>query len=245
MSPSRAKRTRAAAPKPTPFDPTILKQSKPEKKYSLAKVLAAPRQYAGRLVVPTGMFNLTPAASDNPHGQRKYLIFERRMAVHKDSLGITSVEAQELEVEPAVARRLDALGSQRLSATMSLLTLWFPSEGGNALIVQVDVLRYHKLGFKKATFLPEGDIDYHILRITPLGQIETIADDREWEEVERFAHFANNYKKRVRAYKKMLQTGQMEALNSAMGSLYQGMLKSAAANELQQQILRRGVGGKF
>lgn len=121
---------------------------------------------------------------------------------------------------------------------MSIVTLWFTADA-HAMIVKVDILEEFKLGFKKATFLPEGDVEYFTRQVTPEGEYSTVADDREWEQVERFLHFANNYKKRVRAYRKMLLTREMLALNTVMGDLYSGMLRNAAAAEAQDQQLRR------
>ena len=58
-------------------------------------------------------------------------------------------------------------------------------------------------------------------------------------------HFARLYKHKVSFYKKMLRQNELNHLNAAMTAIYQGMLKSAAAHEMQQAINRReGRSGK-
>ena len=152
-----ARPVRVATTNPTMFNPENLK-GKAEKKWPLTKILSTPNSYAERLVVPTGMFNLAPAPDDDRSGKRIYLVFERTMRQQNDSLGMTSAQAVELEVEPILAAKLDAVGSKKLAQTMSILTLWFTTNG-HPLIVEVDVLERYLLKFKKATFYPEGDID--------------------------------------------------------------------------------------
>jgi hypothetical protein len=238
-----ARPVRVATTNPTMFNPENLK-GKAEKKWPLTKILSTPNSYAERLVVPTGMFNLAPAPDDDRSGKRIYLVFERTMRQQNDSLGMTSAQAVELEVEPILAAKLDAVGSKKLAQTMSILTLWFTTNG-HPLIVEVDVLERYLLKFKKATFYPEGDIDYATLRLSSVSEAPVKAEDGDWETPERMLHFARLYKHKVSFYKKMLRQNELNHLNAAMTAIYQGMLKSAAAHEMQQAINRRGVGGKF
>ena len=79
---------------------------------------------------------------------------------------------------------------------MSILTLWF-SAGGNPMIVKLDILRNFHLTFKKASFYPEGDINYYTLRLSSEGEAESKAEDEEWEQPERMLHFSCVYKARV------------------------------------------------
>ena len=228
------------------FNPENLK-GKAEKKWPLSKILSTPNEYAERLVVPTGMFHLAPAPDDNLNGQRMYLVFQRKMQQEQNNrLGMSSAQALEFEVEPILAAKLDAVGSKKLAQTMSILTLWFTTNG-HPLIVEVDVLERYLLKFKKATFYPEGDIDYATLRLSSVSEAPVKAEDGDWETPERIASlFARLYKYKVSFYKKMLRQNEPpNHLNAAMTTIYQGMLKSAAAHEMQQAINRRGVGGKF
>jgi hypothetical protein len=219
---------------------------RPVKRYSLTRILKAPEEFADKLVVPTGMFHLSPSPDDNLNGQRKYRAVERRMESRpnpKNPLGLISLSSAELEIEPRVADRLDVMDAKIRADNMSIMTLWFTTDG-NPMIVKVDILRDFRLGLKKATYYPEGDIDYLTLRVSPDGEVEAKADDEEWEHPDRMLHFSRVYNARVSVYKKRLQANEQARLSSAMGSLYQGMLRGAAANELQQQMLRRGVGGR-
>jgi serine/threonine protein kinase len=244
VMPREAKPVRVAPTNRTMFNPENFK-GKTEKKWPLTKILSTPKEYAERLVVPTGIFNLAPAPNDDLNGQRIYLVFQRQMRQEQNnSLGMSSAQAVELEVEPILAAKLDVLGSKKLAETVSILTLWFTAEG-HPLIVQVDVLQKYEFGLKKATFYPEGDINYFIVRLSSVSEAQGKAEDGDWETKERMLHFARLYRYKVSLFKKMLQQGEQRQLNAVMGSLYQGMLKSAAANEAQQSTLRRGVGGKF
>ena len=211
------------------FDPDKLKLI-PQKKYSLTKVLSTPKDFAEQLVIPTGMFHLAPSPADNVNGQRKYAVIEHKIESRgNDSLGMSSAASVELEVEQRLAERLDLLGTKTLAEKMSILTLWISAEG-NEMMVKVDILQQCKPRLKRG-FAPKGDVDYFTLQVTPEWQVEGKANDEDWERPERLNRFANAWKARVRGYKNMLQANRDAQLNAAMSTLYQGMLRNAAADQ--------------
>ena len=222
------------------FDPDKLKLI-PQKKYSLTKVLSTPKDFAEQLVIPTGMFHLAPSPADNVNGQRKYAVIEHKIESRgNDSLGMSSAASVELEVEQRLAERLDLLGTKTLAEKVSILTLWISAEG-NEMMVKVDILQQCKPGLKRG-FAPKGDVDYFTLQVTPEGQVEGKANDEDWEKPERMNRFANAWKARVRGYKNMLQANRDAQMIAAMSTLYQGMLRNAAADQAQQRQQQRAIG---
>jgi hypothetical protein len=112
------------------------------------------------------------------------------------------------------------------------------------VLVKVEILEDQSFGFKRATHFPEGDVEYKTLHVTPDGETLGQAPDEEWETPERMLHLANNYKRRVGQYKRLLQNNETVRLQNTMGLLYKDMMNGAAAKELEQQQLQRGVGGR-
>ena len=172
-----------------PFDPAILKR-KANKKYSISKYLSTPETYAGQIVVPAEMFQLVRSQSDRVAGHRKIWAIGRKIESRKNNtLGMSSTPSVELEVEPNLAERLDRLGQKKLTENVSILTLWFTSRR-ECVLVRVEILEEYTLGLKKATYYPEGDVDYKTLRISPDGEVFGKAPDEDWEQPERMLHFA-------------------------------------------------------
>ena len=138
------------------------------------------------------MFHVAASPADNVNGQRKCLAIQRTMQTRpnrQNPLGLVSASSVELDVDPGLADRIDLLEAKTRADNMSILTLWF-SAGGNPILVKLDILRRFHLTFKKATFYPEGDINYYTLRLSSEGEVEDKSDDEEWEQPERMRHFS-------------------------------------------------------
>jgi hypothetical protein len=141
--------------------------------------------------------------------------------------GINSSRPVELEVEPNLARRLDGLRERNLKDKVSILTLWFTT-GGACVLVKVEILEEYFLTYRKASFVPEGDVEYKVLQVSPDGESTDRAIDEDWEQVERMRHFALHYKGRVAQYKRVLTDPQMAKLKKEMAAIYKDMTNDTA-----------------
>ena len=112
------------------------------------------------------------------------------------------------------------------------------------MLVKIEILDRYQTGFKKATFNPEGDVDYYTWVVTPEKAELGKGNDADWEEPGRMLHFAKLYKKKVRAFSRLNQDNQFLELQSVMNGMWVNMMQEAAAEAARQQALQRAVGGR-
>ncbi len=228
----------------TRFDPALLTHRPKKPGYPLDKVLAKSQSYANQIVVPSGMYHLARSETDGAGGKRKFLVTERKIQSTRDSsLGMSSSPSTELEVEPNLAGRLDQLNADEWTDKVAIVSLWFTTNG-TCVLVKVELLVQYITGFKKGTVYPQGDVDYETLVVTPEKSEPGKGLDEDWEEPGRMLHFANLYKKKVLAFKKMLQTNEHAQLNGVMANLWGNMMKNAAADTAAQQQMQRALLGR-
>lgn len=234
-----------AKPEPTPldqhpFDLALL--DRPLKaKNSLEKTLTQSRSYAGRTVIPTGMYHVAPSSDYASSGRKSVLIVERSIQERKSrSLEMDSAAAVSVDVEPRLAAQLDRLTPIE-SDRMAILTLWFRDEGA-CLLVKVEYLIGWRARIASGTYYPKGDIEYTTLQVRPDGRQAGKAPDDDWEQPGRMLRFANQYKNRIKAVKNQIQNREMLAIQSTMGKMMGDMMRGAAVAEAEQRALQRAIG---
>ena len=225
------------------FDSSLLKLKPKRAGYPLEKLRAEPQSYVGQIVVPSGMYHLARSPNDRPGGPRKLLVNRLQIEERTNKpLNMSSSAGTEVDVEPRVAERVDQIGLGNWTEKVAILSIWFGKDA--PLLVKIEILDSHKTGFKRATFNPEGDVDYFTWVVTPEKAELGKGDDADWETPGRMLHFANLYKKRVRAFNRLNQDRQMLQLQSVMSDMWGSMMQGAAADAARQQALQRAVGGR-
>jgi hypothetical protein len=226
------------------FDPALLKQRPKRLAYPLEKVLGKSRSYANQIVIPAGMYQLERSPSDRALGKRTFFATERKIESRRDnSLGMSSGDSAELEVDPYLAERLDNLDADHRNDKVAILTLWFTADA-RPVLVKVEILLRYVTGFKRGTVYPQGDVDYETLVVSPEKSERIKARDEDWEEPGRMLHFANHYKREVARYKKMLLSNEHAQLNSIMATMWGNMMRNAANEAAQQRQLQRAISGR-
>jgi serine/threonine protein kinase len=226
------------------FDQALLNQRPRKLAYPLDRVIAKSQSYANQVVVPSGMYHLAHSRTDRSGGKRTILVTERKIqSIRDSSLGMSSSESTELEVEPNLADRLDQLDADLWRDKVAILSLWFTPDA-SCVLVKVEILLRYVTGFKRGTAYPQGDVDYETLRVSPQKTERVKGRDEDWEEPGRMLHFANLYKRKVMRYKKILLAQEHAQLNSVMASMWAEMMKNAASEAAQQRRLQRAISGR-
>jgi hypothetical protein len=225
-----------------PFDPALLARKPVAAKVTLEKLLAAPASYSSQVVVPAGMYHLARSRVDDPGGARKFLVTERNIVQKARGLDMTSSFFTELEVEPRLAEHLDGLAPAQLRDKVAILTLWVTGVGTCGL-VKVDLLEKVTPRIKKG-YLGQADLVYETLQMTPEGSRTARADDADWEQLGRMLHFANVYKGRFKAYRRMVRDSEAAQIGAQMNSMFGQMMRGVAQAEQQRMIRERAVGGR-
>jgi serine/threonine protein kinase len=226
------------------IEAALLKQQPKKPPYPLEKVLKKAHSYANQIVIPAGMYHIAHSPNDRSGGKRLILITERKIeSVKESALGMSSSAASELEVEPRLADRLDKLDPDLRRDKVAILSLWFTRDA-TCVLVKVEILLRYVTGFKRGSAYPRGDVDYETLQVSPEKTENRKGRDEDWEEPGRMLHFANLYKRKVMAYKKMLLAHEHAQLNNVMSNLWANMMHNAAADAAQQRQLQRAISGR-
>jgi hypothetical protein len=191
------------------------------------------------------MYLLARANSDNPFGTRKYLVTECALdeVGSRKVLELVPKASAELEVEPRLATKLDALDPEFLHKSVAVLTLLIGSSGDLG-IVRAELLERCKPRLKTGFMGGQADVDYYAMAVSADEQSSGKVPDEVWQRVGRMNHFYDHWKHRVEGMRRMKQTMDMAALQNVMGNLYNGAMKGAAADAAMQRALQRGVGGR-
>jgi len=227
------------------FDLALLEKKPSRDRVTLEKLLSAPRSYSNQIVIPTGMYNLAPSRSDRSDGLRKWLATERKIGSKKDTsaLELTLSPSRDLELEPNLAAHLDGLEADKWKDKMAILTVWITKDGSCGL-VKAEILEKATPIIRKVGYTHKGFIEYETLIVTPEGPKVARGNDELWEQVGRMSSFANHYRNQVKAYRRMLLANEQIQLSAQMNTMFDDMMRNAAAQELQLRQLQRAIGGR-
>jgi serine/threonine protein kinase len=222
---AQAKKNHAAGITVDPFD---LKQKPVNVKYFLEKVIAERSNYAGKLVIPAGMYNLREPSSASAGGPRKIRVTRWQLDENaKKPLGMSVTPGIEIEVEANLATHLDRMNLANWVERVAVIGVLMTREG--PLLARIELLDRFQGGRKKAAFNLEGDVDYFTTVITAEGaKAVAQADDTEWEQAGRMLHIANLYKKRVSLFVPANLNRQFEQLRTAMNTTWEKLVASAS-----------------
>ncbi|HZW30102.1 MAG TPA: protein kinase, partial [Isosphaeraceae bacterium] len=212
-------------------------------KVTLAKILASPQSYSGRLVEPAGMYHLTPSRASQTAGARIYTVTELTVESGRGGLAkISPTASSELEAEPRLADRLDTLDLVHRDDHVAILTVWVTGDGDTRL-VKAEILEKTTYGVKPGyKHIPY--VEYQTLAVTPVESRRLKGDGIEWEKLERLLHFANLYKNRFNAAKKKMKDIETDRIGAQMNSMFGQMMKDVMALEQQRQQLQRRLMGR-
>ncbi|MGO9917929.1 MAG: protein kinase domain-containing protein [Isosphaeraceae bacterium] len=229
-------------PEPNRFDFGLLARRPVRVKETLDKILAAPLPHAGKVIMPAGMYELARSRYDRPDGPRKYSATERRFESLSSKPGsrfyLISGVTSDLELEPKLADRLDALNSAQLEKKPAILTLGV-TKAGECGLVAVAILQnsYPRL---RGGMVP--DIVYETLAVSADGSKPAIGEDKDWE-TERVFKLAKYYKAVLRLRKQMWENLQMNQIQAQMSTIWANVMRESAVQDAQQRALQRKLGG--
>jgi Protein kinase domain len=233
------------APAPTAFadsryQTAMLARKPAAPEITLDKLLSAPRSYAGQIIVPAGMYNLEPPPADRTGDTRKWMATERRVGPKKGSseLEMSLAPSSFLELEPKLAARLDALETEKWKDRVALLTLWV-ADSGDCGLVKVEILEKASPTIRKFGYTHKGVVEYETLLVTPEGSRPARGDVDQWERVGRMNWIAQQFKKKVEVYKRMLRDNEQNMLSAQMNTMFGEMMRNAAVAEQQQRQLQQ------
>jgi hypothetical protein len=232
-----------AFPEPTRFKFGPLARKPMNVKEKLDKVLESPHSHLAKVVIPAGMYELARSNNDRIDGPRKYDFTERRFESPSNRPGakfyLISGATTEVEVEPRLAARLDALNTSQWDKKPAILTLGI-TESGECGVVALQILEnsYPRL---RGGMVP--DIVYETLDVSADGSKPAIGNDKDWES-ERVFKLAKYYKGHLRAIKQQFENMQMSQVQRQMGNIWANVMREAAAQDAAQRALQRGVGGR-
>ncbi len=221
---------------PNRFDFGALARRPVKVKEKLDKILASPRSYAGKVVIPAGMYEFARSQYDRPDGPRKCSVTERRFESSNDGtkLYLIAGATSDLGLEPRLAAHLDGLIPEQFERKPAILTLGV-TEAGDCGLVAVAILQ-NSFPRLRGGMVP--DIVYETLTVGVDGPKPARGDDRDWES-ERVFKLAKYYKDFFRAQKRMFQNMQMTEVQSAMTSIWANVMREAAVQEATQRALQR------
>jgi tRNA A-37 threonylcarbamoyl transferase component Bud32 len=241
-APSPTEPKPAPAPEKPRFDATLLARKPLKLKESLEKVLAAPGSHSSAVVIPTGMYELSRSRNDRPDGQRKYTVTELRFESRGRSgkFDLVAGAARDVDLEPRLAERLDALSKDQLEQKPAILTLGI-TESGECGLVSVAILQKSQPRFKGGI---TPDIDYWTLAVNPDGARPAKGEDADWQQNDRMLKLANYYKRMLNGQKRMFETMQMSQVQAQMGALWANVMREAAAADAAQRALQSRINGR-
>jgi serine/threonine protein kinase len=228
------------------FDATLLKHrpSSPEA-LTLEKLLAAPRSHTGQIVVPAGMYNLSPYHPDHAGGPHKWVATERRVGLKKNSTELETSLApfSVVELEPGLAERLAGLGADKWKDRVSILSLWIANNGACG-VVKVEILEKPIPTVKRSGFTFKGVVEYETLVVTAEDAKPARGDVALWEKVGRMNWVAHRFKRQVDGYKRMLRDHEQNVLAAEMNAMFVATMRNAAIADQQQRQLQQRLTGR-
>jgi hypothetical protein len=230
-------------PGSSPFDSALRSRKLVRAKGTLEKVLASLSAYKEQRVEPLGMYQLEYSPADRRGSARKYLITERGFIRRRKGGEIElgkGTTPTELDVEPGLAARLDALKKEEREERVAILTLAVSQTGAYGLVgveILVDSYPHFRSGY-----LP--DIEYTSLFVTPEGSKYGKGEDKRWEQTERMHPLAKIYKGKLQAMKLQMQDMQAAQSQAVMNNMWGQVMREAAMAASTQAALQRRLMGR-
>ncbi len=228
-------------PDPNRFDSALLARRPVKVKETLDRIVASARSHSNQLVIPAGMYALARSRNDSFNGRRKYSVTERRYESRRTGgkYFLNSGDPIDLDLEPELAKRLDALNPDQLENKVAILTVGV-TEAGYCGLVAAAILQetYPRL---RSGRVP--DMEYWTLAVSPDGVKRVKGDDKDWE-TERMHKLARYYKGYLRAQVQMWENLQMSQIQAQMSSIWSNVMREAAVQDAQTRSLQRRLGGR-
>ncbi len=187
------------------------------------------------------MYALARSRNDSFNGRRKYSVTERRYESRRTGgkYFLNSGDPIDLDLEPELAKRLDALNPDQLENKVAILTVGV-TEAGYCGLVAAAILQetYPRL---RSGRVP--DMEYWTLAVSPDGVKRVKGDDKDWE-TERMHKLARYYKGYLRAQVQMWENLQMSQIQAQMSSIWSNVMREAAVQDAQTRSLQRRLGGR-
>jgi hypothetical protein len=173
------------------------------------------------------MYQLEHSPADRLGSARKCLVTERGFIRRRKGgpLELGKGTPTELDVEPRLAARLNALRKEEREERVAILTLAVSQTGAYGLVgVEILVDSYPR--FRSGGFLP--DIEYRSLFVTPEGSTYSRGEDQHWEQPERMRPLARVYKGKLQALKLQMQDMQLAQTQAMTNNMWGQVMREAA-----------------